>query len=59
MKKEFDRCLRCGRRLKSMEHRLLGYGPSCYQKMKKGRLRKKLIIEVVQGDKQTRAVSDE
>ena len=27
-----DRCLRCGRKLKSKESMLIGYGPSCYKK---------------------------
>ena len=50
VQKEFDRCLRCGRKLKKPEHRLLGYGPSCYKKMIKGRLRKKYLIGVVLDD---------
>lgn len=29
-----NRCLRCGRRLKKEEHRKLGYGPICYEKIK-------------------------
>ena len=31
---EHKRCLRCGRKLKNSEHRLLGYGPVCYEKIK-------------------------
>ena len=32
--KEYDRCLRCGRKLKSKENRLRGYGKICYKKQK-------------------------
>jgi len=30
--KEYDKCLRCGRKLKTPENRLRGYGKICYQK---------------------------
>lgn len=30
---EHEYCLRCGRRLKSQEARMLGYGTVCYKKM--------------------------
>lgn len=33
--KEYDRCLRCGRKLKDPEYRSIGYGPVCYEKVKK------------------------
>ena len=55
--KEFDRCLRCGRKLKKPEHRLLGYGPNCYKKMINARLKKKSIIGVTHYDSQTATVS--
>lgn len=32
-KKEFERCLRCGRKLKTEEARKLGYGKICYTKV--------------------------
>lgn len=32
--KEHEYCLRCGRRLKKQEARLLGYGSICYEKIK-------------------------
>lgn len=32
--KEYDRCLRCGRKLKNEEYRRIGYGKICYNKMK-------------------------
>ena len=31
---EHEYCLRCGRKLKNPEARLLGYGVVCYQKIK-------------------------
>mgnify|MGYP003307398528 CR=1 FL=1 len=27
-----DRCIRCGKKLKSYTSKLVGYGPSCYKK---------------------------
>ena len=33
--KEHQYCLRCGRKLKKKEWRLLGYGCTCYRKIKK------------------------
>ena len=33
-KKEFERCLRCGRKLRTAEARKLGYGKICSEKMK-------------------------
>lgn len=30
-----ERCLRCGRKLRSDQSKLLGYGPSCYKKSQK------------------------
>ena len=32
--KEYEYCLRCGRRLKSKEAQQLGYGKICYNKLK-------------------------
>lgn len=34
MEKEYEFCLRCGRKLKSPEARLKGYGTVCEKKMK-------------------------
>ena len=34
MKKEYTYCLRCGRKLKKPEARILGYGKICYEKAK-------------------------
>lgn len=33
MKKEYERCLRCNRKLKNPEARLNGYGSVCIEKM--------------------------
>ena len=33
MKKEYEYCLRCGRKLKSDKSRLQGYGDICFEKM--------------------------
>lgn len=30
--KQYEICKRCGRKLKSQESKILGYGPSCYKK---------------------------
>ena len=32
--KEFSCCRRCGKKLKKLEYRLIGYGPICYKKIK-------------------------
>lgn len=32
--KEHEYCLKCGRKLKKQEARLLGYGSVCYEKIK-------------------------
>ena len=37
---EHKRCLRCGRKLKNSEHRLLGYGPVCYEKIKTQKIKR-------------------
>lgn len=48
VQKEYDRCLRCGRKLKSAENRLRGYGKICWQKMKKdNRYVKKLFTFIL------------
>ena len=44
MKKEYNYCLRCGRKLKNPEARQLGYGSICYKKIKNKLLIKKLFI---------------
>lgn len=33
-KKEYEFCLRCGRRLKNPEFRAIGYGKICFEKSK-------------------------
>ena len=41
MIQEYNKCLRCGRRLKTQENRERGYGDICWKKMlvmQKGRL---------------------
>ena len=38
--KEYDRCLRCGRKLKSPENRKIGYGPICLKKSQNKRTKK-------------------
>ena len=30
--KEYDRCLRCGRKLKDEKYRKIGFGPVCMEK---------------------------
>ena len=37
---DFDRCLRCGRKLKNEEARKIGYGIICLEKMKIKKTRK-------------------
>ena len=32
---DYNRCLRCGRLLKDKKARLIGYGPVCFDKIKK------------------------
>lgn len=32
---DYNRCLRCGRLLKDKKWRLIGYGPTCFEKVKK------------------------
>ena len=49
--KEYNVCLRCGRKLKNPEHRKLGYGPSCYKKMKISQLTKKSLLGVIYDSK--------
>lgn len=43
MIKEYEFCLRCGRKLKSIEARKIGYGKVCEKKAKRERQIKKLI----------------
>ena len=42
-KKDHDRCLRCGRKLKTEDARVLGYGRICYEKMQKEKKVKRLF----------------
>ena len=37
MEKEHEFCLRCGRRLKTTENRIRGYGETCFKKRKRNR----------------------
>lgn len=32
--KEYDRCLRCGRKLKDDRYRKIGFGPICIEKVR-------------------------
>ena len=41
--KEHNYCLRCGRKLKNIENRILGYGPVCYEKIRQEHVSKKLF----------------
>lgn len=41
----YTTCRMCGRKLKSEESRVLGFGPTCYAKYKKQMRRKKRLIE--------------
>jgi len=34
MEKEYEFCLRCGRKLKNPDNRRIGYGKTCEKKMK-------------------------
>ena len=38
MNKEYDYCLRCGRKLKNLDARKIGYGTVCYKKMLSSRI---------------------
>lgn len=38
IKNEHEYCLRCGRKLKNPEARVLGYGKICYEKMQNNNL---------------------
>ena len=35
MKKEYNYCIRCGRRLKNYENRIRGMGDTCWEKAQK------------------------
>lgn len=41
--KEYDRCLRCNRKLKNQEAKKIGYGKVCLEKIKKADKVKKLF----------------
>lgn len=43
MEKLYNRCLRCGRKLKKEEYRKIGYGKICLEKSKKPNNIKKLF----------------
>lgn len=38
--KEYDRCIRCGKKLKNPEYRKIGLGPTCMEKIRIKRLKK-------------------
>lgn len=40
---EHEYCKRCGRRLKSLESRMLGYGNTCYKRLSFYSMRKRLF----------------
>lgn len=40
---EYEFCIRCGKRLKEPEYRILGLGPVCYEKMLEERKKLKLF----------------
>lgn len=42
--KEYTKCLRCGRTLKTQEARKLGYGPVCFLKKQQETAKKKLFM---------------
>ena len=42
-KKDYDKCFRCGRKLKTDEARKIGYGKVCLEKIKKGLRVKRLF----------------
>lgn len=42
---EYDRCLRCGKRLKTTESRRRGYGDECYFKLLESRIHKNKLIK--------------
>lgn len=48
---EYDKCGRCGRRLKNLESRQLGFGAVCYSKVQTRRKHVPLFsVEVVGGE---------
>lgn len=55
--KEYTRCLRCGRKLKTEAARQLGYGATCYQKMKNHKGKRKLIEWSALNDGKPRQIS--
>ena len=57
--KLYRRCLRCGRKLKNIEHMKIGFGPSCYKKINNSRLKKKpLLLEGVGNDRKAATTSN-
>ena len=43
--KEHEYCLRCGRRLKNLNARLIGYGSVCQKKMKHAEIKKLFTVK--------------
>ena len=53
----YTRCLRCGRKLKNIEHMKIGFGPSCYKKISNSRLKKKpILLQGVENDRKAATV---
>lgn len=50
----YTHCLRCGRKLKNPEHMIIGFGPTCYKKINKSRLKMKKSLLGVEYDRTTR-----
>lgn len=48
--KLYKTCRYCGRKLKSEESQLLGFGPICYKRYKLSKLRKRRLILFEEND---------
>lgn len=48
--KDYDKCLRCGRKLKNAEARKIGYGKICFTKMIIENHTKRLLLDREQKD---------
>lgn len=53
--KEHEHCLRCGRKLKNLDARILGYGAVCYKKMQS--TGKRLFGDSVRDEEKPESVS--
>ena len=45
MQKLYNKCIRCGKPLKTDENRVRGYGPICYRKVKQRKQNKLIKLE--------------